>query len=214
MNPEKPFFAILLGCLVKVFIQLLFRKTIIPIMLAVLATTLSACDSDDEDSNPPQAVETSEEGPPPPPEPVDTTETNETTKQKSLRFIAVGDVGSGSPDQYKVAEAMKNKCNSDGCDFVLLLGDNIYNDGVDSIADIYLAGHDHSRQWLDVTCQGTELVISGAGSKTTNLPGDNAYLYQSSTLGFLYIAIEGQTLNAQFIDSHGNVDFSRQINKP
>jgi len=52
-----------------------------------------------------------------------------------VRFIMMGDVGTGSDDQYKVAEAIKNKCDADGCDFVVLLGDNIYNAGVSSVDD-------------------------------------------------------------------------------
>ncbi|MBT8494949.1 MAG: metallophosphoesterase, partial [Deltaproteobacteria bacterium] len=52
-----------------------------------------------------------------------------------VRFIIMGDVGTGSDDQYKVAEAIKNKCDADGCDFVLLLGDNIYQSGVTSVED-------------------------------------------------------------------------------
>lgn len=52
-----------------------------------------------------------------------------------LRFIAVGDTGKGNSGQYQVAHAMQNKCQKSGCDFILLLGDNIYNSGVTSIDD-------------------------------------------------------------------------------
>lgn len=54
---------------------------------------------------------------------------------KKVRFIAVGDTGTGSKSQYDVAKAMKEKCDKSGCDFVILLGDNIYNSGVKSIYD-------------------------------------------------------------------------------
>lgn len=336
--------------------QRFFKNTLLYIAL-IAFVTLSACESEDENNHNSTVVENSDDPtapsqPSPPPD--------ENTEKKSLRFIAVGDVGTGSPDQYRVADAMKNKCENDGCDFVLLLGDNVYNDGVVSLldtqfqtkfeqpyqdldvpfyvalgnhdyggngvgyeyekslfqidytgvsskwkmprhyyqfvegnatfialdtngqmygvddkqrqevsewiaqsdsdwiiafghhpyksngphgnagkyegisgfpifsgddiksfaediwcakADIYLSGHDHSRQWLDISCDGTALVISGAGATTTELPGDNAYLYQASTLGFLYVVIEGKTLKAQFLDSQGKVDFSQQIIK-
>lgn len=277
-----------------------------------------------------------------------------------LRFIAVGDVGRGNSNQYRVAAAMKDKCIKDNCDFVILLGDNIYNDGVSSVNDIqfqdkfelpykninipfyvalgnhdyggngtgteydksvyqvdytqlsskwkmprhyyrfeqqnvtlialdtngqmfgvdrnqrdevsrwiaettsqwkiafghhpylsngphgnagqydgkpsipvvngnnvkqfadaiwcgkvdlYLSGHDHSRQWLQDTCQGTQIVVSGAGSGTTRLPGSNPVLFQANTLGFLYVTIQDKLLSAQFIDADGNVDFSHSITK-
>jgi hypothetical protein len=59
----------------------------------------------------------------------------EPAEPNTVRFIAVGDVGTGTTIEYRVAKAMGNKCELDGCNFVLLLGDNIYENGVDSISD-------------------------------------------------------------------------------
>jgi tartrate-resistant acid phosphatase type 5 len=279
-----------------------------------------------------------------------------------IKFVAMGDTGHGNDGQYQVAQAVKNKCAQDGCDFILLLGDNIYNSGVDSVddfqfdtkfelpyqdidlpfylvlgnhdyggansglgyefqksvyqimyteksekwnmpqhyyqfikgnatffaldtnaqlygldneqrqdvaqwlantqttwkiayghhpyksngphgnagqydvfagipiangekvktfaediwcgkVDLYISGHDHSRQWLDTDCAGTRLIVSGAGSTTTELRGNNPALFQKATLGFLYIRIEGNKLTGQFIDAHGNVEFTHGIEK-
>ena len=281
--------------------------------------------------------------PPPPPPP-----------HHVVRFIALGDQGTGEDGQQRIANAMAQKCKSDGCDFVQLLGDNLYYDGASSAtdtqfqqkfeipyvaiesdffailgnhdyggdglgnefakgqfqvdytakskkwkmpaayyhrvlehveffaldtnlqfygqdkaqradvtkwvadsttpwkvaighhpyasngphgnageydglffappngagvksfledivcgkADIYISGHDHSQQWLDVGCKGTELVVSGAGSMTTTLIGANPTLFQSLALGFLYIVIDDNKLTAQFIDENGSVEFS------
>lgn len=52
-----------------------------------------------------------------------------------VRFIAVGDVGTGKTEQYQVARAMEDVCAASGCDFVLGLGDNIYESGVFSAYD-------------------------------------------------------------------------------
>lgn len=58
-----------------------------------------------------------------------------------LKFLALGDVGEsevGAPHagQYRVAEAMEQWCAAHGpCDFAVLLGDNIYDEGVDSDDD-------------------------------------------------------------------------------
>lgn len=57
-----------------------------------------------------------------------------------VRFIAIGDTGTGSDGQYKVAKAVEKVCASKGCDFALGLGDNIYESGVDSVDD---------EQWLE-----------------------------------------------------------------
>jgi len=59
----------------------------------------------------------------------------EPAQPNTVRFIAVGDAGTGQASQYRVANAMRNKCELDGCDFVLLLGDNIYENGVESMSD-------------------------------------------------------------------------------
>ncbi|MBF0444354.1 MAG: metallophosphoesterase [Magnetococcales bacterium] len=57
------------------------------------------------------------------------------TKSK-LVFYTLGDQGTGGKKQQKVAAAMEREAKKSGKpDFVLLLGDNFYNDGVVSIDD-------------------------------------------------------------------------------
>ncbi|MFV2056783.1 MAG: hypothetical protein ACC707_09965, partial [Thiohalomonadales bacterium] len=79
--------------------------------------------------------------------------------------------------------------------------------------DVYFSGHDHSRQWLQSTCAGTQLVVSGAGAKTTTLPGNNPSLFQMSTTGFLYVVIKGRELNADFINAKGAIEYHHTIKK-
>ncbi|MEZ4263807.1 MAG: metallophosphoesterase [Polyangiaceae bacterium] len=271
---------------------------------------------------------------------------------KTIRFAALGDTGTGSADQIRVANALDAKCKASGCDFIVLLGDNIYDSGVSSVddpqwqskfevpyaainldffavlgnhdygangagtdfpkgkneidytakstkwkmpaayytqvkgpmelfaldtnkilfgqdsdqkkdmtaafaastakwkiavghhpyrsngphgnagsydkvpippvngsnvksfmddvvcgkADLYISGHDHSRQWLDVNCAGTSLAVSGAGAKATELKGSNPALFQSLDLGFLYITVDDKTLKAEWVDDNGKVE--------
>ena len=80
-------------------------------------------------------------------------------------------------------------------------------------ADVYLSAHDHSLQWLQPTCNGTELLVSGAGSKATELPGTNPVHFQSLSLGFVYIVIQDNTFTAEFIDQNGTVLFTRTLSK-
>jgi hypothetical protein len=47
----------------------------------------------------------------------------------------MGDTGKGNADQRRVAIAIRELCAARGCDFVLMLGDNIYDSGVDSTTD-------------------------------------------------------------------------------
>ena len=52
-----------------------------------------------------------------------------------VRFIALGDAGTGATEQYEVADMATAVCAELGCDFALYLGDNFYADGVTSIDD-------------------------------------------------------------------------------
>src|SRR5688500_5241173 len=52
-----------------------------------------------------------------------------------LRFVALGDSGNGNAEQRAIGEAVRNLCAAEGCDFALLLGDNLYEDGADSVDD-------------------------------------------------------------------------------
>lgn len=56
-------------------------------------------------------------------------------KPKVVRFAALGDTGTASATQYKVGKVLADKCKAEGCDLVLLLGDNFYDTGVDDAND-------------------------------------------------------------------------------
>jgi len=55
--------------------------------------------------------------------------------QAAVRFVVLGDAGEGNLAQYQVGVSMDNICNAKGCDFALYLGDNFYDNGVDSVND-------------------------------------------------------------------------------
>ncbi len=52
-----------------------------------------------------------------------------------VRFVVLGDGGTGDASQKKVAAAMGKACAQRGCDFALYLGDNIYDSGVNGPDD-------------------------------------------------------------------------------
>src|SRR5512141_599821 len=47
-------------------------------------------------------------------------------KPDSVRFAAIGDMGTGEPPQYEVAQLMLKVRQTFPFDFVIMLGDNIY----------------------------------------------------------------------------------------
>ncbi len=54
-----------------------------------------------------------------------------------VRLVAVGDIGHGNAAHLAVVNRIKAVCQRQGCDFLLLLGDNFYPSGVDSTQDAH-----------------------------------------------------------------------------
>ena len=52
-----------------------------------------------------------------------------------LNVVAVGDTGKGNSNQFIVGTALAKECQQINCQFALLLGDNIYDKGIDSPTD-------------------------------------------------------------------------------
>ena len=52
-----------------------------------------------------------------------------------VKFGVIGDMGTGGPNQHKVAKSLKRMINRDKLSFVVGLGDNIYNCGANSLDD-------------------------------------------------------------------------------
>lgn len=50
-------------------------------------------------------------------------------------FSVIGDMGSGTKNQFKVGKALSNIVKNNKCEFVCGLGDNIYNNGCTSVDD-------------------------------------------------------------------------------
>jgi tartrate-resistant acid phosphatase type 5 len=58
-----------------------------------------------------------------------------TAFSKTTGFLFFGDAGNKSEAQYRVARSMKQFCNNNLCNFVTLLGDNFYPNGVSGTND-------------------------------------------------------------------------------
>ena len=55
--------------------------------------------------------------------------------ERPITFLAFGDGGTGNSQQHRVANSMERVCSTLACDFAIMLGDNIYEDGVDNVDD-------------------------------------------------------------------------------
>lgn len=78
--------------------------------------------------------------------------------------------------------------------------------------DLYLSGHDHSRQILpgNASCDAT-FVVTGAGAKTTEIIGSGPSLFQKDTLGFTYFIVNDEKIVIQMIDAAGTLEFEHTI---
>lgn len=79
--------------------------------------------------------------------------------------------------------------------------------------DLALAGHDHNKQWLRETCNGTQFVISGGGAEHLAPDNKKPVHFEAATLGFFYVAADAHRLQGEFIDADGGVEFHRELAK-
>ncbi len=81
--------------------------------------------------------------------------------------------------------------------------------------DVFFAGHDHDLQWLEPRkeCGKTQFIVSGAGAKQRTLgEQDNpAYFQQGSTLGFLWVELQGDEFTGIFYDANAAPLFKRSF---
>jgi tartrate-resistant acid phosphatase type 5 len=95
---------------------------------------------------------------------------------------------------------------------------SFFDDHVCGISQVYFAGHDHSRQWLNepTALCGTELIVSGAGASTTGIQdrGNEAYYEDATKAGFLYVVVDGDTFTGEFHDGSGALDYTRTFTHP
>ena len=80
-------------------------------------------------------------------------------------------------------------------------------------ADAYFAGHDHLREWIEAV-DGTELIVSGAGAKTTDLVGrGNTTWFESEVEGFAWVMIQGEQMTVEFWDKDGAMNYTRTFTR-
>ena len=59
----------------------------------------------------------------------------QTEKKGVVKFGVIGDTGTANLDQQEVANSLAKICRKDGCDLVLMLGDNFYSEGLKTLED-------------------------------------------------------------------------------
>jgi 3',5'-cyclic AMP phosphodiesterase CpdA len=123
-----------------------------------------------------------------------------------LRFVSVADTGTGTQEQYAVAEAMHNYHQQNPYDLVVLAGDNIYNDG--EIAKISAVFEQPYQALLKQgvkfqACLGNHDIRTDNGEPQVKYPGFNMS-------GRYYTFRRG---DVQFfaLDTNNNADWKMQL---
>jgi len=104
------------------------RHASLVVLFLVSIVAASGCLGPSETARPPPDDPRTQRDPPPPPAP-------DPQAGEVVRFLVLGDQGTGTPAQHRVAAAMLSVCEELGCDFVVGTGDNIYEVGVTSHYD-------------------------------------------------------------------------------
>lgn len=106
--------------------------------------------------------------------------------------------------------------NLEGIPLPFVTGDTVkefMEDTVCGKVDVYICGHDHSLQWLSPKCS-TEFIVSGAGSKSEGVPGNNPVAFALADVeGFLWVEIKDDSFTGVFYDQTGKELFTKTITK-
>lgn len=118
-----------------------------------------------------------------------------------LRFIALGDTGSGDMNQTAVAEGMRRVCHVHGCDCVILLGDNIYDKGPKSVDDPqWLSKFERPYAHLALPF----FAVGGNHDNSLVMGGDGANMSR----GDIQVQYSASNLTRKFVMPHRYYSFS------
>ncbi|MGL6343820.1 MAG: metallophosphoesterase [Waterburya sp.] len=130
-----------------------------------------------------------------------------TTSHPQLRFVAVGDVGTGDTNQYEVAKAINCYFNANPFSLVLLTGDNIYPHGeIDKIHQTFeIPYHDLLKQQVKFYAAiGNHDILTNNGVEQIN--------YQEFNMSGRYYTFIKQNVQFFVLDTNPEASWSKQLN--
>lgn len=114
-----------------------------------------------------------------------------------LRFVAMGDVGTGLPDQYAVAQSLTQYRQTDSFPFVLLAGDNIYDHG--EIEKIHQA---FEQPYADLLQQGVTFYAALGNHDVGTNNGDDEVAYPGFNMAGRYYTFTQQSVQFFALDTN------------
>jgi tartrate-resistant acid phosphatase type 5 len=88
----------------------------------------------------------------------------------------------------------------------------LMEDTVCGHAQVYFAGHDHNREWLEPAC-GTSFIVSGAAAhlRAMRMVSQPSRFQDATKTGFLWAEVDATTLHGVFYDVDGNENYADTI---
>lgn len=123
-----------------------------------------------------------------------------------LRFVAIGDVGSGDRHQYDVASAMTRYHDQHPYNLVVMVGDNIYNNG--EISKIKAVFEDPYQQLLQRNVQ-FRACLGNHDIRTDN--GEPQLRYAPFHMTGRYYTFQPAPVQFFALDTNGNADWQAQL---
>ena len=161
---------------------------------AIAMLLLAACGGSTNLPDDPDAPDAAKGAPPP--------KGDAGVRGRSVRFVMLGDQGTGMPEQWQVAGAVTELCAREGCDFAVTLGDNLYHDGTNDVTDpvwqeefelpyaslalpfhVLLGNHDYGPHGHDPVWADREVAYT-AHSQKWSLPAKH-YTFTEGPVGFV-----------------------------
>lgn len=137
------------------------------------------------------------------PKPTPTTNNN---LQPLLRFVSVADTGTGTREQYAVADAMHHYHQQNPYDLVILAGDNIYNDGeMSKISAVF------EQPYQTLLKQGVKFqaCLGNHDIRTDN--GDPQVKYAGFNMSGRYYTFRRGDVQFFALDTNHNADWKSQL---
>ncbi|CAA9241335.1 putative purple acid phosphatase precursor [uncultured Coleofasciculus sp.] len=128
------------------------------------------------------------------------------TEQPLLRFVSVADTGTGTREQYAVAEAMTRYHQQNPYDLVVLAGDNIYNNGeMAKISAVF------EQPYQPLLKQGVKFqaCLGNHDIRTDN--GDPQVKYAGFNMSGRYYTFRRGEVQFFALDTNNNADWKVQL---
>ncbi|WP_250123175.1 metallophosphoesterase [Chroococcidiopsis sp. CCMEE 29] len=123
-----------------------------------------------------------------------------------LRFVSVADTGTGAQGQYAVAKAMTQYRRQNSYDFVLLAGDNIYNNGeIEKISAVF------ERPYQPLLKQGVKFHACLGNHDIRTANGEPQVRYPGFNMQGRYYTFRRDPVQFFALDTNSNADWKTQL---